>query len=162
MLNYSPSMLLPVNVIRADELDKAKLLAHLSVELDEYKLLNARNQILGSENEVYLVYQMDRSDPITFAVTTDYTKITHSKEIIIYYPERIEDLEHFKTVLQRIVSILSEDQDNNYIILKIRDSLENLTVVAESIGFMKDGIFISNQFLEGEFTFYSVYIYKLI
>lgn len=162
MLNYKTSVSLPIAVVRADEKDKFKLLSHLSEEMDQEKLDVAKNHIMGPDNEIYLVYQTDQTDPLSFIVATEYTRMANSKEIILYYPELIEDMDHYKLIMQQMISILSENNENDYIILKIRDSLEDLTTVAESIGFMKDGIFISNQFLEGEFTFYSVYFYKLI
>ena len=151
----------PITVVRAEEHDKAILITHLSQEPDQTKAVLTKAHILNSDNETYLIVQDHKTGPLGYVITADYTRLDQSKEIVFYSPGSIETIDLYIEILQQIIGVLSEDNLTNYIILKIRDSQKNLACAAESVGFMKDGIFISNQFLVGEFTFYSVYQYKL-
>lgn len=161
-MNYKLSDELSVTVVRAETPAKLRLLTYLSDEMDETTLALTKSEIMEPENEMFLIFQSDQTDPLAYCITTDYVRMNKSKEIIFYSPEAIEDIDLYSEILQQLISFLSESNGTDYIILKIRDSLKTLACAAERIGFMKDGIFISNQFLEGEFTFYSVYRYKLI
>lgn len=161
MANITSSIARSVTVVRAEETDKARLRTQLS-KLDETSRNKMEAHLSDPVTEIYCVYQNDDSDPWGCVVTSEYNKMPHAMEISLLYPETIEDAVLFKEILEQIVNFLSDNHNVNYIILKIRESLKTMASAAESLGFMKDGIFISNQFLAGEFTFYSVYQYKLV
>ena len=155
------TMLSPITVVPAEEHDKAILITHLSQEMDETRAALTKAHILDSNNKIFLIVQNHKTAPVGYIITADYTRLSQSKEIVFYSPDSMEDIDLYIGILEQIIAVLSEDNMTNYIILKIRDSQKKLACAAETIGFMKDGIFISNQFLEGEFTYYSVYRYKL-
>lgn len=162
MTNNESSVLLPVRVVRVQENDKSLLLTHLSKELYEIKLDQAASELTAPGNEMYTVFSSNQTEPLGFIVVSDYARMNKTKEIMLHCREEVENVELCRNILQQLIGMISENKETEYIILKIRDTLKNLVQAAESIGFMKDGIFISNQFLKGEFTFYSVYQYKLI
>lgn len=162
MIELKSSPVLPISVIPATDNDKLRLLTQLSAELDETKLALTRVHLDEPGTAIFLVVQAETDTPLGFILTADYPRMSQSKEIILYAPRSYDDVALYQAVLEEVINLLGEDPGTHYIILKIRDSLTALTNAALALGFMKDGLFISNQFLEGEFTYYSVYQYKLV
>lgn len=64
--------------------------------------------------------------------------------------------------MRYFISELSQDPNVEYICTKAETKNQELVNDLESLGFMKDGLYISNQFKNGEFIYYTVYKYKLI
>lgn len=149
-----------VQLIKAKESDILRLLSTFPAASGDGALELNRSALQNENNEVYLIHQ-DGAEPLGYIIAADYPRLNQAKEISLHPKEARLDLETLKSLLRLTISILSQDQETEYIILKVRDSLDSLTEAAEAMGFLKEGLFISNQFLQGEFTFYSVYQYKL-
>lgn len=160
MDNLDPTVFSPVRLVKAEETDKSRLLTMLSGELSKDRLEHSEAELLIGANDIYLVYLDETAEIPGHIIVTDYSKHKGSKEIMLYGSALYERPEAFQEALTGIIQILA-DQNIDHIFLKVQESLDKVEKAVESVGFQKEGLFISNQFLKGEFSFYTVYRYEL-
>lgn len=160
MDNLDPTVFSPVRLVKAEEADKTRLLTMLSDGMSKERLEHSEAELLNGANDIYLVYLDGTADFPGHIIVTDYTKRKGAKEIVLYGPALYEQPEAFQEALSAIIEILA-DQSIDHIFLKVQESLDKVEKAVEQVGFHKEGLFISNQFLQGEFSFYSVYRYEL-
>jgi len=84
-----------------------------------------------------------------------------AQEIITWLKEPLDDADQYKEILRKTIKIIERNYDSYQVVLKVEETRKSLIESVEALGFTKEGLFISNRFLKGEFSFYSVYTYKL-
>lgn len=160
MDSLDPAFISRVRLVKAEEADKSRLITMLSGNLNKERREYSESELLNGANEIYLIYFDETAENPEHIIVTDYSKKVDSKEILLYGKALYESPEAFREALSGIIEILSAKPISN-IFLKVQESLDQLEKAVESVGFVKEGLFISNQFLQGEFSFYTVYRYEL-
>lgn len=151
-------------IIRLDpvlEMDRENLLNEMSAIMDPDRLESLQEELLTLEDDIYVVKDPLTSETLGCVCYKEYDRIEHAREIIPWLREPLCEAVHYGEVLRESISILQRARPVNQVVLKIEETRTGLIKSAEALGFTKEGIFISNRFLKGEFSFYFVYSYRI-
>lgn len=140
---------------------KMTIIDDLVKEIDSAEPNSMKAELMDPKGDLFLVRQNTSALPEGYVIARNYDRLEHSREIVPRLCRYMQEALIYKEILREVINVVSQDKQTESIVLRIEESLEPLVRCAESIGFMKEGIYISNQFLQGEFSFYSVYRYKL-
>lgn len=155
-----PSVFSPVRLVKAEQTDRNRLLTMLTDELSDNRLEYSEAFLLNGDNEIYLAHS-EKTQKTGHIIVTDYPKVKDSKEIMLYCFDISEEQDTLRGALSAIIKILSDENKASFLYLKVPESKKQIAEIVETVGFIKEGLFISNQFLQGEFSFYSVFRYEL-
>lgn len=150
----------PVLVQLAEDGEKVNL-AKKAEQVSPPFLKRAQEELREDEVRIYQIITETCDSCVGYLAVVPYTQEENSLEIVPRFFEETIACSTFQEVLSQTINLVSEDTKLAYIILKIEESDEDMAKAAEALGFMKEGLFISNQ-QQGEFLFFSLYKYKLI
>lgn len=110
--------------------------------------------------KVYKVTSGDEDDAIGVIRVRDYPSKKNSTELVLNMFKDM-NVDALKELINLIVTKIVVDPKVEFIIMRVEENKKNIISAIESIGFIRDGLFISNQ-IKSEFLYYYVYTYKLI
>lgn len=134
-----------------------QLSRHRSTELPQEAA--ASLQLPSQRN--FLIEDIASGIPQGFVLLKDYDRLQRSREIIAWVPEDEPAGVSLSEVLQAILGTARMDSAIEWLVLKIEEDRPDLISLVQALGFTREGVFISNQFLKGEFRFYSVFAIHL-
>ena len=150
-------------IVDGDNSNKSSLELLIDSELSDKKITDIKDLItVGKDVKYYLLQSIDNQYFSGYVIISPYNKVENSKEIYIKLVESLRNENVIKEVIRYFINLIAEDVTVENICIKVENSNKLLTSVLEEIGFMKEGLFISNQFKQGEFTYHTVYKYKLV
>lgn len=151
-----------VDILDGNELNIDSLELLFDGNLSDKKISSIKDKLVKQENHFYLVALKEQRDKfLGYVIKSPYDRIANCQEISVNIKEQ-GDSQLFSEVMRYFISELSQDPNVEYICTKAETKNQELVNDLESLGFMKDGLYISNQFKNGEFIYYTVYKYKLI
>ncbi len=151
-------------IIRLDpviEMDRKNLIHEMSAIMDPDRLENLQKELLTLEDDIFVVKDPLTSETLGCVCYKDYDRLENAREIIPWLREPLCEAVHYGEVLRESINIAQRAHRASQVVLKIEETRTSLIKSAEALGFTKEGIFISNRFLKGEFSFYFVYSYRI-
>lgn len=119
-------------------------------------------ELQGNLREFFVIESTKTGKIIGYTLSKKYEKRDNCVEIcIMFLNDEIKE-RMSEEILSFQINHLMMDKSVHYICLKVLNKDKELSSTAEKIGFLKDGIFISNQFIQDEFSYCTIYKYKLI
>lgn len=146
-----------IQLVPADEKMKDNLIQELSLRQGSDQITRIEQTLQEADAQIFLVYDPRFTTVLGYAAVRTYERIDRAKEIILWLEETACGAEYFLETLRDLIRWIGRDGKTEQVVLRIEDNKSVLIQSAMSIGFVVEGIYISNQFLKGEFSFYSVY-----
>lgn len=158
MVMDSANMIKLVPVLKEN---RANLIEELSPVVNSNCLENIQSHLLTQEDDFFLIKEPFTANIQGCVLIKKYDRMDQAQEIVTWLKESLDDADQYKEILKKTIQIIETNYDSYQAVLKIEESRKSLIESVEALGFTKEGLFISNRFLKGEFSFYSVYTYKL-
>ncbi|MFB0917733.1 MAG: hypothetical protein QMB63_01515 [Clostridiaceae bacterium] len=149
-------------ILKRASKDKIMELVSMAAGTVSETLCNNKKMLLDEKTSIYVIDDREEEKETGFVCISDYPRLENSKELRLHFKNKKPEDFHIKDILSRIVGLLSEDKTVDNIFIKIEKNDSRMEKIVESLGFLKDGLFISNQNGDREFSYFSVFKYKLI
>ncbi|GEM_PF-3018450 len=150
-----------LNLIKATR-DKILELVSMASETVSETLCNDKKMLLDEMTSIYIIDDRAENKETGIVCISDYPRLENSKELRLHFKNKKPEDFYIKDILSRIVGLLSDDINVDNIFIKIEKNDTKMEKIVESLGFLKDGLFISNQNGDREFSYFTVFKYKLI
>ena len=141
--------------------NRANLIEELTPIVNSNSLENLQSHLLTLEDDFFLIQDPFTANIQGCVLIKKYDRLDQAQEIVTWLKEPLDEADHYKELLKKIIKIIETNYDSQQVVLKIEETRKSLIESVEALGFTKEGLFISNRFLKGEFSFYSVYTYKV-
>ena len=148
--------------VRLIETEADVIRFQLSRQLSKELLQDAEASLKVPSQRSFLIEDIARGIPEGFVLLKAYDRLHRSQEIFTWIPGDERRGDALFEVLQEILLAARLDPAIEWLVLKIEEDQPDLIAAAQALGFTKEGVFISNQFLKGEFRFYSVFAIRLV
>lgn len=149
-----------VRLVAAGEEQRTSLINEMAQGMGPMELERIR-QSMDTNARTYLIEDSDTATAEGCVLLQDYDRLERAVEMVPWLDRLYGGTDQYREVFRETVNTVSLDDAVDFIVLKVEDNKPEQIQAAESLGFLKEGIYISNQYLKGEFSFYSVYMYKL-
>ena len=150
-----------INLVPVLKESRANLIEELTPIVNSNSLENIQSHLLTLEDDFFLIQDPFTADIQGCVLIKKYDRMDQAQEIITWLKEPLDDADQYKEILRKTIKIIERNYDSYQVVLKVEETRKSLIESIEALGFTKEGLFISNRFLKGEFSFYSVYTYKL-
>ena len=141
--------------------NRANLIEELTPIVNSDCLEHLQSHLLTLEDDFFLIQDPFTANIQGCVLIKKYDRMDQAQEIVTWLKEPLDDADQYKEILRKTIKIIESNYESNQAVLKIEETRKSLIESVEALGFTKEGLFISNRFLKGEFSFYSVYTYKL-
>ena len=126
-------------------------------KIESFKELNLERK----NTDVYILKSKAEGEILGYITVSPYEKIDNTKEISLRLSEPFHESGLIEEVIKSFINGISEDKNVENICIKAENNDSKLIEILQNIGFLKEGLFISNQLKKGEFSYHTIFRYKL-
>lgn len=157
MVNESVLTIGTVNLEKIEEAGKENLVSSMRLNYRREMTDRISGYFFAPENLCYALTAGGNTVGIGL-IKQDSKRETGRQIILDFFTEPDETA--LSDAINKLIGIISQDKTVEYISVKADENDLKLQEILVSMGFLKDGLFISNH-QSGEFIYYTVYSYKL-